>query len=142
MSAREPSLAIFWEPPRNSRETSASGRRRAGYGPRMGSFVVETFVAQSDRHRFEDRVRRLEAAAASTLAGPHRVRHVRSYLMPADAMGFHVMEAESAEDVARVTTLANIEVERIGTVITVDSGLVKAPARGRTAPRREGAVKH
>jgi hypothetical protein len=108
----------------------------------MGSFVVETFVAQSDRDRFEDRVRRLEAAAASTPAGPHRVRHVRSYLMPADAMGFHVMEAETTDDVVRVTTIANIEVERIGAVITVDARPAEARARERTAPLPDGEVKH
>jgi len=72
----------------------------------MASFVVETFVAQSDRDRFEDDVRNLQAAAATTHAAARRVRHLRSYLVPADAMGFHVMEAEIADDRARTVGLA------------------------------------
>ena len=42
-------------------------------------------------------------------------------------MGFHVLEAGSAGDVARVTESAGIEVERVVEVVTVD------------APETEGA---
>ena len=86
----------------------------------MTSFVVETFVPEGDATRFAADVDGLRAAAESTsLSGGH-LHHVRSYLVPSDSMGFHVVEGGSAEDVVRLTELAHIEVERIVEAIAAD----------------------
>lgn len=95
----------------------------------MANFVVETFVPQDDPDRFVADVRSLRAAAARLTKAPGGVRHLRSYLVPSDAMGFHVLEAETADDVARVTTAAHIEVERI--VTTVSVGALRSGSRPR-----------
>lgn len=76
----------------------------------MASYVVETFVAAADRSRFDHDVDALRRAAAGRGG---RVRHIRSYLVPGDEMGFHLVEAGSAADVERVTRQAGIEPERI-----------------------------
>jgi hypothetical protein len=82
----------------------------------MPVFVVETFVPEGDKTRFVADVSRIQAAAGKERPGPQPgagPRHLRSYLVPGDAMGFHVIEAEASEDVARITALAGVEVERI-----------------------------
>ena len=56
-------------------------------------------------------------------------QRVRSNLGPGDEVGFHIVEAESAEAVVRVTALAGIEVERIVEAIGVGSG---RPSQGET----------
>jgi hypothetical protein len=88
----------------------------------MASFVVETFVPEGDADRFAVDVTGLRAAAEAILVADGRVHHVRSYVVPSDQMGFHVVEADTAEDVVRVTTLASIEVERIVRAIGVGPG--------------------
>jgi len=84
------------------------------------SFVVETYVPDGDAGRFAADVERIRATAVSVDLEPGRVHHVRSYLVPSDEMGFHVVQASSAEDVAQVTRLASIDVERIVEAIGVD----------------------
>jgi hypothetical protein len=79
----------------------------------MAWFVVETFVPEGDRERFVADVRSIQSAARAARSEDGRVRHLRSYLVPADAMGFHVIQAGSAADVTRLTELARVEVERI-----------------------------
>ena len=81
----------------------------------MGSYVVETFVPQDDPDRFVVDVRSLRAAVRAP-GGP---RYLRSYLVPDDAMGFHVIEAETADEVARLARLANVDVERIVSTVSV-----------------------
>jgi hypothetical protein len=83
------------------------------------SFVVETYVPDGDATRFAADVDGLRAAVESTSFGGS-VHHVRSYLVPSDSMGFHVVEGDSAEDVVRLTELASIEVERIVEAIGLD----------------------
>jgi hypothetical protein len=85
----------------------------------MPSFVVETFVATDARERFARSVEDLRAASDRS-RDRIGVRHVRSFLVPDDEMGFHVLEARTAADVARVTEAAGIEVERVVEVVTVD----------------------
>lgn len=48
-----------------------------------------------------------------------RVHQVRSYLAPGDEIGFHVVEADSIEVVARFTETAGIDGERIVEAISV-----------------------
>lgn len=88
----------------------------------MTSFVVETYVPSGDRERFAVDVDGIRIAAEAIVVVDGRVHHVRSYLVPSDEMGFHVVEAESAEDVRRVTQLAGIEVERIVETVGVGPG--------------------
>jgi len=93
----------------------------------MASFVVETYVPDGDRERFTVDVDGIRAATKAVGVAP--VHHLRSYLVPSDEMAFHVVEADSADDVERVTHLARIEVERIVRVIGVGSGPT-APSSG------------
>ncbi len=85
----------------------------------MANFVVETYVPQGDRRRFSADVDGIRLAAEVIVVVDGRVHHVRSYLVPGDEMGFHVVEADNAEDVVRVAQLAGIEVERIVEAIGV-----------------------
>jgi hypothetical protein len=85
----------------------------------MPSFVVETFVPTEGRERFARSVEDLRAASDRS-RDRIGVRHVRSFLVPDDEMGFHVLEARTVTDVTRVTDAAGIEVERVVEVVTVD----------------------
>jgi hypothetical protein len=89
----------------------------------MPSYVVETFVPADRREGFERTVAELRAACDADRTSPRRgrVRHVRSFLMPGDEMGFHVLEAAAATRVAAVTEAAGIEFERVVEVVTVDA---------------------
>jgi hypothetical protein len=93
----------------------------------MASFLVETYVRQGDRDQFAAAVGGLRAAleAANGHDGP--VRYVRSYLVPSDEMGVHVVESDSAEVVKRLAKLAGIEVERIVSAVGVDPGRGEHP---------------
>ncbi len=88
----------------------------------MASFLVESYAPRLGADGLELIVTRARAAAESLGGSDGRVRHVRSYLVPGDEMGFHVVEADSAEDVVRVARLAKIEVERIVEAIGVGPG--------------------
>jgi hypothetical protein len=91
----------------------------------MPSYVVETFVPAGSRERFAIAVDEL-LAASERIGGDLRVRLVRSYLVPADEMGFHVVEAGTPGDVERVVTDAGIDPERIVEVVRVEG----APMEG------------
>jgi hypothetical protein len=95
------------------------------------SFVVETYVQDGDPGRFAADVEGIRAATQSVDPPGGRVHHVRSYLVPSDQMGFHVVEGDSAEDVVRLTELASIEVERIVEAIGLD-GDEPTQAGGKT----------
>ena len=85
----------------------------------MPSFVVETYVPVEARERFARSVEDLRAAAEPD----HRrrpVRHLRSFVAPDDEMGFHVLEAATSGDVARLTAAVGIDVERVVEVVRVD----------------------
>ena len=86
----------------------------------MPSYVVETYVEDGDRDRFAVDVEGLRSAAAGMAAANTEVHHVRSYIYPSDEMGFHVLEADSAETVLLVTSAAGIDVERIVSAVGVD----------------------
>ena len=91
----------------------------------MPSFVVETFVPAGSRERFAIAVDELRTASTGP-DGHLGVRHVRSFLVPTDEMGFHVVEAGTAGDVERVVTDAGIDPERIVEVVRVEG----APGEG------------
>lgn len=101
----------------------------------MASFVVETFVQGNARDQFEAEAFSLRAAARADGTGPDRARLVRSYLVPGDEMGFHVVEAASAEVVARVTAAAGIEVERIVEAVGVAPGIAAGGGGGASGRR-------
>jgi hypothetical protein len=98
----------------------------------MASLIVETFVPGDAQDRFAAEADGIRMAAEAIMVANGRVHLVRSYLVPGDEMGYHVVEADNAEDVARVTMLAGIEVERIVQAIGV------GPSRA-TATDSEGA---
>lgn len=105
----------------------------------MTSFVVETFVPAGSRERFAVDVDGLRRVTTDVVG--ERVRHIRSYLVPGDEMGFHLVEAGTAADVERITRQAGIEPERIVEAVgideTTDRSVVRnRPRPGRTAPRR------
>lgn len=89
----------------------------------VASFLVETHVAQGGREQFASAVEGLRAALTQMAVLDSQVRHVRSYLVPSDELGFHVVEADSAEAVIRLAKLAGIDVERIVSAIGVDPDL-------------------
>lgn len=99
-------------------ETSVCAAERHRYGRHVTSYVVETFVPAGSRERFALDVDGLRRVAADRVG--ERVRHVRSYLVPEDEMGFHLVEAVSAADVERVTRQAGIEPERIVEAVGID----------------------
>lgn len=86
----------------------------------MTSFVVETYVPDGDSVRFAADVNGLRAAIDPSSPTAGLIHHVRSYLVPSDQMGFHVVQAGSAEDVVRVTEVASIQVERIVEALASD----------------------
>ena len=88
----------------------------------MVSFLVETYIPQGDRDQFAIAVDGLRAALEAMNVLEHKVEHVRSYLVPSDEMGVHVVEADSVEAVRRLAKLAGIEVERIVAAVAVDPG--------------------
>jgi hypothetical protein len=94
----------------------------------MPSYVVETFVPGDARQRLEAEADGMRTASAG-LDG--HVTVVRSYFVPGDEMGFHVVEADTLEHAARAAALAGIEVERIVETIRVETG------RRRTHRRKE-----
>lgn len=100
----------------------------------MASFVVETYVPSGDAERFAGDVDGIRVAAEAIVVGDGRVYHVRSYLVPSDEMGFHVVEANSVEDVVRLAELAGIEVERIVEAIGVGP-MNQTADQARTARR-------
>lgn len=86
----------------------------------MASFLVETHVAQGGRDQFATSIDDLRDALAELAALDRQVRHVRSYLVPGDELGFHVVEADSSDAVVRLARIAGIEVERIVSAIDID----------------------
>lgn len=86
----------------------------------MASFLVETHVAQGGREQFACAVDELRSALTEMAVLDSEVRLVRSYMVPSDELGFHVIEADSAEAVVRLAKLAGIEVERIVSAIGID----------------------
>jgi hypothetical protein len=86
----------------------------------MPSFVVETYVTAEGRDEFARAVEDLRTATAAS-AGLPRVRLVRSFLVPGDEMGFHILEASSAADVAAVTSAAGIDAERVVEIVTIEA---------------------
>lgn len=85
----------------------------------MANFVVETFVAGGSADRFATDAHDILAAAEGR-PGPRAVRLLRSYLVEADEMGFHIVEAATAAQVARVARRANVEVERIVRAVALE----------------------
>ena len=83
----------------------------------MPSYVIETFVPGDARERLEADARGIRTVAIE-LEG--HVRVIRSYLVPGDAMGFHVLEADTLEAAARAVAHAGVEVERIVETIRVE----------------------
>jgi len=86
----------------------------------VASFLVETHVVQGGRGQFTTAVDELRAALREMATLDSQVRHVRSYLVPGDELGFHVVEADSSDAVIRLAKLAGIEVERIVSAIDID----------------------
>jgi hypothetical protein len=92
----------------------------------MASFLVETYVRPGDHEAFSLAVDGLRDAVA-TATPAARCRYVRSYLVPRDELGVHVVEAEDSEAVSQAAKVAGIEVERIVAAIGIDGD----PAAGR-----------
>jgi hypothetical protein len=83
-------------------------------------FVLETYVPDGSHERFSGDVDGLRRAAGSTDPADS-VRHLASYLVPGDEMGFHLVEAATASDVERLASRAGIETERIVEAVDVDT---------------------
>lgn len=79
----------------------------------MASYLLETYAAGLGADDVARAATRAREAAATLTRGGMSVRHVRSWLIPADEMFLHFFEAPSAEAVGRVATIAELEVERV-----------------------------
>jgi hypothetical protein len=99
----------------------------------MASFLVETHVIQGGRAQFATAVDQLRAALDAVPSADRDVRLVRSYLVPRDELGVHVLQANSADAVLRLTRAAGIEVERIVSAVGLDPAEEGDPGIG--APR-------
>lgn len=86
----------------------------------MASFLVETHVVQGGRDQFATAVDNLRVALDAVPAADREVQLVRSYLVPRDELGVHVLQAATAEAVLRLTKAAGIEVERIVSAVGLD----------------------
>jgi hypothetical protein len=102
----------------------------------MPSYVVETYVEGGDQGRFAIDVEGMRSAAAGMAAANGEVQHVRSYIYPSDEMGFHVVDADSAETVHLVANAAGIDVERIVSVVGVDPREGAGDGDRRRRPKR------
>ncbi|HXH97646.1 MAG TPA: hypothetical protein VNH40_10600 [Gaiellaceae bacterium] len=83
----------------------------------MASFVVETYLPTGHLPVLAELAAEARQVARTGSQAGIAVRHVRSFLTPDDEMCFHVFEARSATDVARVVALGRLEHERITEVI-------------------------
>jgi hypothetical protein len=80
----------------------------------MPNYVVETYVPSGDATRLSSDVEGIRQATERTAAPEGgRVHHLRSYLVPTDEMGFHIVDAERREDVERLMAEAGIDIERV-----------------------------
>ena len=80
----------------------------------MATFVIETFI---DRARGTEELRRaagrLRTAILATPSSDPRRRLVRSYYVPEDEFGLHLVEASSSDDVLALCREARLVPERI-----------------------------
>jgi hypothetical protein len=90
------------------------------YGPAVTRFVLETFVPDGSQERFSGDVDGLRQAARS-IDPAGGARHLASYLVPSDEMGFHLVEAASEGDVELMASRAGIEAERIVEAVDVET---------------------
>jgi len=86
----------------------------------MASFLVETHVARGGREQFAIAADRLREVLEAVPPADRDVELVRSYLVPRDELGVHVLQATSAEAIFRVATAAGIDVERIVSAVGLD----------------------
>ena len=83
----------------------------------MASFLLESYTPKREPAGLDELIARAREGAEEAGREGIAVRHVRSFLAPDDDMCFHVFEALSADAVARVSELANLDHERITEVI-------------------------
>jgi hypothetical protein len=90
----------------------------------MPNYVVETYVPAGSRDAFAHAVDDLRSASEAS----GELRLVRSFLVPGDEMGFHVVEARTATDVETLTAVAGIEPERIVEMLPVEGAAGEGPS--------------
>jgi hypothetical protein len=101
----------------------------------MKQFVLEVFVSRSNGRELVRAERRLTAAAGRVSRNGTPVRYLRATYVPEDETCFHVLEADSADLVARVSKLAALDGGRILEARTIEAG-----QNGRTERRRPRRV--
>jgi hypothetical protein len=87
----------------------------------MASFLVEVYEPDPRGSGFTRTVDSLREASEAISREGGRVRHVRSYVVPGDEMCFHVLEAESEDEVTQTLGLAGIKAGRVVEAIGVRS---------------------
>lgn len=83
----------------------------------MASFLLESYTPKREPAVLAELTARAREAADEAAREGIAVRHVRTFLAPDDDICFHIFEAPSADAVARVSELANLDHERITEVI-------------------------
>ena len=79
----------------------------------MPSYLVETYVPQSQADEIRITARRARAIAKALSRGGTPVRYVRTTFLPEDETCFHVFEAASEDAVGEVCRRAGIGSARI-----------------------------
>jgi hypothetical protein len=79
----------------------------------MASYLLETYAAGLGAEDVANTATRARAAAATLTRDGMPVRHLRSFLVPADEMFLHFFEAPSADAVGQLASIAELEVERV-----------------------------
>jgi hypothetical protein len=91
-------------------------RRERGHATTT-SYLIETYLPGGDEVVLEEVVVRARRAARVANDAGIAIRHVRTFLAPADELCFHVFEAATAADLARAVLLGALEHDRITEVI-------------------------
>jgi len=83
----------------------------------VASFLLESYTTNREPAGLDELTARAREAAEEAVREGVQVRHIRSFLAPDDDICFHIFEAPSADAVARLSELANLDHERITEVV-------------------------
>ena len=91
------------------------------FGQAMPSYLIECYLPLSRRRELSATATRVRRAADAVAAEGAQIRYVGSTFLPGDELCLHLLEAESAEAVSRVSGHARIAFDRVVEAIPVES---------------------
>ncbi len=87
----------------------------------MPSYLIECYLPRSRRDELPAATARVRRAAEAVAAEGAEIRYVGSTFLPGDELCLHLVEAESAEHVGRVSGRARIAFERVVEAVPIES---------------------